>query len=144
MQARCELGTCELGQKTERRAKLDALLEAAVAKASSKCLTPRSLIEITAEAYQEFKLARKKSERARQSDCVEPLAADVRRASSLSDFIDFQRKRVEPRMTRMATNSTAIIGHQRAQRAQRYQALRSSQLVEEVPPAGAQLVREHI
>ena len=65
--ARYELETCEPGQKTERRAKLDALLEAAVAKAGSQSLTPRAIIEITAEAYQEFKLARKKSERARLS-----------------------------------------------------------------------------
>jgi hypothetical protein len=65
--ARYELETCEPGQKTERRAKLDVLLEAAVAKAGSKSLTSRALIEITAEAYQEFKLARKKAERARLS-----------------------------------------------------------------------------
>jgi hypothetical protein len=67
LQARYELETCEPGQKTERRAKLDALLEAAVAKAGSKSLTSRALIEITAEAYLEFKLARKKAERARLS-----------------------------------------------------------------------------
>ena len=65
LQARYELENCEPSQKTERRAKLDALLEAALAKAGSKSLTPRTLIEITAEAYQEFKLARRRAERTR-------------------------------------------------------------------------------
>lgn len=65
--ARYELETSEPGRKTERRAKLDALLEAVVAKSGSKSLTPRALIEITAAAYQEFKLARKKVERSRLS-----------------------------------------------------------------------------
>jgi len=67
LQARYELETCEPAQKTERRAKLDALLEAAVAQSGTPGMTPRALIEITAEAYQEFKLARKKAERARLS-----------------------------------------------------------------------------
>ena len=67
LQARYELETCEPGRKTERRAKLDAVIEAALAKAGNPSLTPRALIEITAEAYQEFKLARKKAERARLS-----------------------------------------------------------------------------
>ncbi|MCW5553719.1 MAG: hypothetical protein KIS67_16370 [Verrucomicrobiae bacterium] len=61
--ARYELETCDPRRKTEHRAKLDALLEAAVAKSGSRSLTRRTLIEITAEAYQEFKLARKKAER---------------------------------------------------------------------------------
>ena len=65
--ARYELETSEAGRKTERRAKLDSLLEAMVAKSGSQSLTPRVLIEITAEAYQEFKLARKKAERSRLS-----------------------------------------------------------------------------
>jgi hypothetical protein len=67
LQARYELETCEPGRKTECRAKLNALLEAVVAKSGSKSLTPRALVEITAEAYQEFKLARRKAERARLS-----------------------------------------------------------------------------
>ncbi len=65
MQARYELETCEPSQKTNRRAKLDALLETALAKAGNQGLTPRTLIEITAEAYQEFKLARRRVERTR-------------------------------------------------------------------------------
>ena len=67
LQARYELETCEPSQKTNRRARLDALLEAALAKAANPSLTPRALIEITAEAYQEFKLARKRAERSRLS-----------------------------------------------------------------------------
>ena len=67
LQARYELETCEPSQKTKRRARLDALLEAALAKAGSPSLTPRALIEITAEAYQEFKLARRRAERTRLS-----------------------------------------------------------------------------
>ena len=65
--ARYELETCEPGQKTQRRAKLNAVIEAALAKAGSKSLSPRALIEITAQAYQEFKFARKRAERARLS-----------------------------------------------------------------------------
>jgi hypothetical protein len=65
LQARYELETCEPGQKTKRRAELDALLEAALSKSRNPSLTPRTLIEITAEAYHEFKMARKKAERAR-------------------------------------------------------------------------------
>jgi len=67
LQARYELETCEPSQKTTRRASLDALLEAALAEAGNQSLTPRALIEITAEAYQEFKLARKRAERTRLS-----------------------------------------------------------------------------
>ncbi len=65
--ARYELETCEASQKAGRRAKLDALLESVAARSGTKSLTPRTLIEITAEAYQEFKLARKKAERSRLS-----------------------------------------------------------------------------
>lgn len=67
LQARYELETCEPSQKTERRARLDALIETALARAGRKDLSPRTFIEITAAAYQEFKLARKKEERARLS-----------------------------------------------------------------------------
>lgn len=67
LQARYELETCEPSQKTECRAKLEALLEAALAKAGNQSLTPRTLVEITAEAYQEYKLGRKKAERKRLS-----------------------------------------------------------------------------
>jgi hypothetical protein len=67
LEARYELETCEPSQKAKRRAKLDALLEAALAKAGNRSLTPRALIEITAEPYQQFKLARRKAERARLS-----------------------------------------------------------------------------
>lgn len=65
LQARYELETCEPSQKTARRARLETLLEAALAEAGNQSLTPRALIEITAEAYQEFKLARKRAERTR-------------------------------------------------------------------------------
>ena len=57
--------TCEPSQKTECRAQLDARIGAALAKAGRKDLSTRSFIEITAAAYQEFKLARKREERAR-------------------------------------------------------------------------------
>lgn len=67
LQARYELETCEPSEKTKRRAKLDALLEAALPKTGNRSLTPRALIEITADAYQEFKLARKRAERTRLS-----------------------------------------------------------------------------
>lgn len=67
LQARYELETCEPRQKTERRARLDALIEAALAKAGRQNLSSRTFIEITAEAYREFKLNRRKTERARLS-----------------------------------------------------------------------------
>lgn len=67
LQARYELETCEPSHKTKRRAELDALLEAALAKTGNRDLTPRALIEITAEPYQRFKLSRRKAERARLS-----------------------------------------------------------------------------
>lgn len=66
-QARYELETCEPSQKTECRARLDFLLEAVLARTGRRDLTTRTFIEISAEAYQEFKLARKKAERARLS-----------------------------------------------------------------------------
>ena len=65
--ARYELENAEPSQKTERRARLDALLAATMAKASSKSLSAMALIEITADAYREFKRARKKAGRARRS-----------------------------------------------------------------------------
>src|SRR2546430_4237288 len=46
---------------------LSRSLETALANADNPGLTPRALIEITAEAYREFKLARKKAERSRLS-----------------------------------------------------------------------------
>jgi hypothetical protein len=67
LQARYDLETCEPGQKAECRARLDALILAALTKAGKKDLSPRALIEVTAVAYQEFKLARKRGERARLS-----------------------------------------------------------------------------
>ena len=67
MQARYDLETCEPGQKTKCRARLDALIQAALAKAGKPDLSPRAFIEVTAQAYQEFKLARKREERARLS-----------------------------------------------------------------------------
>ena len=67
LQARYELETCEPSQKTKHRAKLDGLLEAALAQSGRQSLAPRALIEVTAEAYQEFKLARKRAERTRLS-----------------------------------------------------------------------------
>ena len=67
LQARYELETCEPSQKTERRVQLEALIQSILAKTGNKGLTARTLIEITAEPYREFKLARKKVERARLS-----------------------------------------------------------------------------
>ena len=67
LQARYELETCEPSQKTKHRARLDALLHAALATGGNQSLTPRALIEITADAYQEFKLARRRAERTRLS-----------------------------------------------------------------------------
>lgn len=67
LQARYDLETGEPSQKTGRRARLDALIEVALTKAGRKNLSARMFIEITAEAYQEYKLARRKEERARMS-----------------------------------------------------------------------------
>jgi hypothetical protein len=67
LQARYDLEACEPSQKTERRAKLDLLVHAALSKAGQKNLSSRLFMEVTAEAYQEFKLARRKEERARIS-----------------------------------------------------------------------------
>jgi hypothetical protein len=67
LQARYELETCDPSQKTERRARLDKLVNAAIAKTGRKELSARAFIEITAEAYREFKLARKREERDRLS-----------------------------------------------------------------------------
>lgn len=67
LQARYDLETCEPKQKTERRARLETLIEAVLAKSPAKHLTPRDLIEILAKPYQEFKHAKKKEERARLS-----------------------------------------------------------------------------
>jgi hypothetical protein len=49
LQARYDLETCEPGQKTERRARLLALIEAAISKAGLKHTTYRQFSEITAE-----------------------------------------------------------------------------------------------
>lgn len=67
LQARYDLETCEPGRKAGCRARLDALIRAALAKAGKRDLSSRAFIEVTAEAYQEFKLARKREERARLS-----------------------------------------------------------------------------
>jgi hypothetical protein len=67
LQARYELETCEPHQKTECRARLEALIQAALTKSGRKNLSSRMFIEITAKAYQEYKLARKKQERSRLS-----------------------------------------------------------------------------
>ena len=67
LQARYELETCEPSQKTDHRAKLDALIEAALEKTGIKHLSSRAFIEIIADPYQQFKLAKKKEERARLS-----------------------------------------------------------------------------
>ena len=67
LQARYGLETCEPSQKTECRARLDALIAAALTRAGRKNMAPRTFIEITAAAYQEYKLARRKEERVRLS-----------------------------------------------------------------------------
>jgi hypothetical protein len=67
LQARYDLETCEPGQKAECRVRLDALILEALAKAGKEDLSPRTFIEVTARAYQEFKLARKREERTRLS-----------------------------------------------------------------------------
>jgi hypothetical protein len=67
LQARYDLETAAPGEKTERRAHFEALVAAAVSKTGSKLLSHREVIEITAEAYQEFRLAKKKEERLRLS-----------------------------------------------------------------------------
>ncbi len=67
LQARYDLETCEPGQKTQCRARLDALIQAALTKAGKKDLSSRAFIQVTAEAYQDFKRARKREERARLS-----------------------------------------------------------------------------
>ena len=67
LQARYELETCEPSEKTRRRARLEALTEAALAKAKMRSVSHRDLIQILADEYQEFKRAKKKEERARLS-----------------------------------------------------------------------------
>jgi hypothetical protein len=67
LQARYDLETCEPGQKTHCRARLDARIQAALARAGKRDLSSRALVEVTAEAYQDFKLARRREERARLS-----------------------------------------------------------------------------
>jgi hypothetical protein len=67
LQARYDLETSEPSQKAKRRAWLDTLVNAALSKTGRKNLSPRLFMEITAEAYHEFKLARRKEERARIS-----------------------------------------------------------------------------
>jgi hypothetical protein len=67
LQARYDLEACEPSQKTERRARLDVLVEATLAKAGRKDLSSRLFMEIIADAYREYKLARKKEEPVRIS-----------------------------------------------------------------------------
>ena len=67
LQARYELETCDPSEKTDRRERFDDLIRAALAKAGRKEISPRTFIEVTAEAYQEYKLSRKRQERARLS-----------------------------------------------------------------------------
>ena len=69
LQARYNLETSEPGEKTACRKRLDALIEAALSgtKARSGHVSSRAFMEIIAEPYQEFKLAKKKDERARLS-----------------------------------------------------------------------------
>jgi hypothetical protein len=67
LQARYDLETCDPCEKAERRAQLDTLVQAALSKSGRKNLSPRLFMEITAEAYHAFKLARRKEERARIS-----------------------------------------------------------------------------
>ena len=67
LQARYDLETCEPGEKTERRGRLVAVIERALAKAGAKHTTHREFIEIIAEPYQEFRLTKKKEERNRLS-----------------------------------------------------------------------------
>ena len=47
LQARYELETCAPDQKTACRTRLDALIEAALAKSAKRDLSPRAFIEIT-------------------------------------------------------------------------------------------------
>jgi hypothetical protein len=67
LKARYELETCDPSEKTEHRARLDELIAAALAKAGRKEISARAFVEITAEAYQEYKLSRKREERTRLS-----------------------------------------------------------------------------
>jgi hypothetical protein len=67
LQARYDLENCEPSQKTDRRARLNDLIEAALAKAARKDLSARAFIEITAEPYREFKRSKKQDERKRLS-----------------------------------------------------------------------------
>jgi alpha-D-ribose 1-methylphosphonate 5-triphosphate synthase subunit PhnG len=67
LQARYDLETCEPSEKTKRRARLEALMDAALRKAGTKGVSHRDLIQILAEAYQEFKRAKKHEERAKLS-----------------------------------------------------------------------------
>jgi hypothetical protein len=67
LQARYDLETCEPSKKTQCRARLDLLVNAALSKGGQKNLSSRLFMEITAEAFHDFKLARRKEERARIS-----------------------------------------------------------------------------
>jgi len=67
LEARYSLETCEPKQKTERRAQLDALLDASLSKSARRNLSRRQLIEILAEPYQEFKRVRQDEERTKLS-----------------------------------------------------------------------------
>jgi len=67
LQARYDLETCGPSEKTERRARLDSLLQAALSQAGIRSLSQRGLIEIMAEPYREFKRAKRREERAKLS-----------------------------------------------------------------------------
>jgi hypothetical protein len=59
------LETCGPNEKTERRARLETLLQAALSQAGIRSLSQRGLIEILAEPYHEFKRAKRREERAK-------------------------------------------------------------------------------
>jgi len=67
LQARYDLETCAPHEKTRCRARLEGLMDDALTKAGTKGVSHRDLIQILADAYQEFKRAKRKQERARLS-----------------------------------------------------------------------------
>jgi len=67
LQARYDLESCEPSQKTECRARLNDLIETALARAGTQSVSPRTFIELIAEPYQQFKRAKRQEERARLS-----------------------------------------------------------------------------
>ena len=82
LQARYELETCEPSQKTNRRPKLDALLEAALAKAGNQSLAPRALIEITAKPIRNSNWPERGQSVRACLACAESVAAGVTRRRS--------------------------------------------------------------